>query len=283
MRWCLGEITSAHANGVPTVIVAFPGFQVPLDEHMQSHLQLPGLADLASYNIGLNDLTAALQWLRGQHHVWLQEFRMPALQLIVDELTHTKSHLQQVSDDSQVLILADPSNPEAIAAAYILAEFTSHKIMHSLQTLPTVLLPGDGPGKRKQGAYCLLVCTVNCFLSPCMAEWILEAGYRKCSILPVLADEDFHLPSEDEARGLSSFTRCLLQVAEVNSLDASLYLAMVRAIFIEIMVAFSPRVSSEDDLQFKARKIVRRLEAGPVACELLREPVTSLLASLACH
>ena len=263
MRWCLGEITSAHANGVPTVIVAFPGFQVPLDEHMQSHLQLPGLADLASYNIGLNDLTAALQWLRGQHHLRLQELTMPALQLIVDELTDTKSQLPQVSDHSQVLILADPSNPEAIAAAYILAEFTSHKIMHSLQTLPTVMLPGDGPGKRKQGAYCLLLCTVNCFLSPCVAEWILEAGRKECSILPVLADEDFHLPSEYEAHGCSCFIRCLLQVADLNSLDASLYFTMVRAIFIEIMLPFSPRVSSEDDLHFKASKIARRLQAGP--------------------
>ena len=263
MRWCLGEITSAHANGVPTVIVAFPGFQVPLDEHMQSHLQLPGLADLASYNIGVNDLTAALQWLRGQHHLRLQEFTMPALQLIVGELTQTKSQLQQVSDDSHFLILADPSNPEAIAAAYILAEFTSHKIMHSLQTLPTVMLPGDGPGKRKQGAYCLLLCTVNCFLSPCVAEWILEAGRKECSILPVLADENFHLPSEHEAHGCSCFIRCLLQVADLNSLDASLYFTIVRAIFIEIMLPFSPRVSSEDDLHFKASKIARRLEAGP--------------------
>ena len=185
------------------MIVAFPGFQVPLDENMDSHLQLPGVADLASYNIGFNDLRAALQWLRGQRILWLQEFSMPALQPIVDELTHTKPLPKQVSDDSRVLILADPSNPEAVAAAYILAEFTSHKIMHSLQTLPTVMLPGDGPRKRKQGAYCLLVCSVNCFLSPYMAEWILEAGHKQCSILPVLADEDFHLPSEDEVRRFS--------------------------------------------------------------------------------
>ena len=52
----------------------------------------------------------------------------------------------------------------------------------------------------------------------------------------------------------------------MNSVDASLYFTVLRAIFIEIMLPFSPGVSSEDDLNFKASKIARRLQAGPVSC-----------------
>lgn len=262
-KWCLGEITTARVNNVPTVILGLADFELPNHCCLDTHLGLVNTSDLANYGISIEDLKDTINWLETVKCFPLEDFSLSALQSIVDELKGVKPALSPVADstdstDSDCLILSDPSNTEAMATAYILAAMTSHQIMHTQQTLPRVVVKGEKlPAITvKHGASraisCLLVCTRLCFHSKQMADWLLEAySAGSCRVLPIVSSEDFELPSVNMGHSLSLG----------NSTDVSLYLSILQSLFLEITLPFLPQKSSEDDLKWKARRILQRLEA----------------------
>lgn len=279
-KWCLGEITTARVNNVPTVILGLADFELPNHCCLDTHLGLVNTSDLANYGISIEDLKDTINWLETVKCFPLEDFSLSALQSIVDELKGVKPALSPVADstdstDSDCLILSDPSNTEATATAYILAAMTSRQIMHTQQTLPRVVvkeekLPAITVKHGASGAIsCLLVCTRLCFHSKQMADWLLQAYSLDCRVLPIVSSEDFELPSVNMGHSLS-----------LNSTDVTLYLTILQSLFLEITLPFLPQKSSEDDLKWKAHRILQRLEDGDVPdlatrCLYIRSTFTS--------
>ena len=276
-KWCLGEITTARVNNVPTVILGLADFELPNHCCLDTHLGLVNTSDLANYGISIEDLKDTINWLETVKCFPLEDFSLSALQSIVDELKGVKPALSPVADstdstDSDCLILSDPSNPEAMATAYILAAMTSRQIMHTQQTLPRVVvkeekLPAITVKHGASGAIsCLLVCTRLCFHSKQMADWLLQAYSLDCRVLPIVSSEDFELPSVNMGHSLS-----------LNSTDVTLYLTILQSLFLEITLPFLPQKSSEDDLKWKAHRILQRLEAwdGGITFALLNQAIPS--------
>jgi hypothetical protein len=48
-KWCLGEITTARVNNVPTVILGLADFELPKHCCLDTHLGLVNTSDLANY------------------------------------------------------------------------------------------------------------------------------------------------------------------------------------------------------------------------------------------
>eukprot|EP00435_Cladocopium_sp_Y103_P026252 s1980_g6.t1 len=265
-KWCLGEITTARLNNVPAVVLGLAGFELP-NHCLDVHLGLVNISDLANYGISMEDLKDTINWLRTVKCFRLEDFSLSALQSIVEELKGVKTAVSPAayltdSADSDCLILSDSSNTEAMATAYILAAMTSQQIMHTQQTLPRVVMKGEKlPAVAvEHGAggacSCLLVCTQLCFHSKQMADWLLQAYRLECRVLPIVASEDFELPSVNMGHSLQSVLG--------HSIDVTLYLTILRSLFLEITLPFLPQKSSEEDLKWKARRIVQRLEDGDV-------------------
>ena len=79
-----------------------------------------------------------------------------------------------------------------------------------------------------------------------MINWIIQSYHfaLHCRVLPIIADEDFHVP------GAMSDFRTLAQSPHVFAQAESLldYLAVVRVLFTQIASRFSARYSSETTL-----------------------------------
>ncbi|CAE7862881.1 unnamed protein product, partial [Symbiodinium microadriaticum] len=64
-KWCIGEICTARAHDVHTVLVKWPEYTDP-DEFFISNMEsiIPGVRDLANYNISMGDVRESLRFLQ---------------------------------------------------------------------------------------------------------------------------------------------------------------------------------------------------------------------------
>ena len=266
-KWCLGEITTARLSNVPTVILGLADFELPNHCCLDTHLGLVNISDLASFGISIEDLKDTINWLRTVKCFHLEDFSLSALQSIVEELKGVKTAVSPVADStnstgSDCLILSDPSNTEAMATAYILAATTSRQIMHTQETLPRVVVKGEKlPAITVQdgvsgASSCLLVCTRLCFHSKQMADWLLQAYRLNCRVLPIVASEDFELPGVHMGNSLQSV------LGDSGGLETTFYFSILQSLFLEITLPFLPQKASEEDLKYKAERVVQRLKAG---------------------
>ena len=88
--------------------------------------------------------------------------------------------------------------------------------------------------------------TQDCLQDPSMINWIIQCHHfaLHCRVLPIIADEEFHVPGT-----VSDFHK-LAQSPHVSAQAESLldYLAVVRVLFTQIASRFSTRYSSETTL-----------------------------------
>ena len=110
--------------------------------------------------------------------------------------------------DSQVLVVADICNFEALASALVLREFVMKIQMDSGwelgASIPVVLSKDDYEsffgqnkwrGVPEKAQHLILICTNGVFEHPSVLKMLL-ASEGKMKIMPILSDENFHFPHD---------------------------------------------------------------------------------------
>eukprot|EP00913_Durusdinium_trenchii_P034226 g32031.t1 len=276
-KWCMGEMVVARLEKVDTVLLSFPGFELPDEQFIQRYQKLiPDIGDFASYGFGMLEVKDTLHWLSTVKTLpMFEDFSWDGLNYIINQLTNTYVKLPVSSEKTDCYILADPVNMEAISTGYILAKLITPMIMGSRDTgpvwpvcvilflqesLPVVLsssshhLPHAGHGQDKM--HVILVCTGGCLSSPQLAQWIMQVRFMaNCFVAPVISDDYFQIPSPLNIRQL-------IGQPSLQHLDRSAYAHVLNAIFLEIALPFMPGSASADDLTVRATQIMSRLEPG---------------------
>ena len=253
-KWCMGELVMARLAEVETILLTLPDFGWPDDAFIQSYARIvPDIRDLAAYGLGLSEVQDTLRWLHTvKSHAIAPEFSRHILAATVGKLTgitRVYAETKQQGDSSDYLILADPENMEAMATAEVLGHFLVGIIPE--RGLSARVLAVDGNVSRTDTRL-LLLCTQTCFQSRHIARWLLQARVvPECQLLPVLADEAFHVPRR-HGEGLS-------HPARVENIDDVAYAQIIKAVFLEVALPFIPSQSSEVDLAIRARQVALRL------------------------
>jgi len=256
-KWCVGEMCTARVQRVHSVFLTFPGFVKPDKAFIESYSSIvPDVTELANYNIGLTEVEETLQWVNS-----LQTVEVPALltldsvDRIVSELTNTfrtKSTNQALEPDC--IILADLDNIESASTAYVLLGLLVPMLVGA--GMP-VVLQKEEPLPRSAKAV-LMICSEGCFRSPDVASSLLQIlAVPSCSILPIIAEDGFRFPSQ-------AYYDDLVQNPQLADLDLEQYVRIIKAVFQEIAVVFSPQnySSTQEDLELRAKQVAWRLQSG---------------------
>ncbi|CAE7337311.1 RPS6 [Symbiodinium natans] len=161
-------------------------------------------------------------------------------------------------------ILVDLDNMEAAATAFVLLGLVRKKVMASGGAVPHVLMKEKKVPPSVKAV--LLICSDGCFHSAQVAAWLLQVlTVKNCALLPIIAEDGFRFPSE-------SFYDQLLNVPDLQVFDLATYTGIIRAVFQEIAVVFSPQnySSTAEDLELRATQVAWRLTNGlqPLARKL---------------
>lgn len=270
-KWCVGEICTARIQRVETVVVAFPEYANPDKTFIESYSSIvPDITELANYNLGLVEVEETLRWIST-----LQTIALPALltadavDSLVTDLSGTfKAKSTTASSCPDCIILADLDNLEAAATAYIMLGLLLPKLVGgSHNSMPTVLKKDQKMPKSATSA--LMICSEGCFRSADVASNLLAVkDLKTCCILPIIAEDGFRFPSQ-------AFYEDLVTNRQLSSLDLQSYVQIIKAIFQEIAVVFSPQnySSTQEDLELRSKQVVWRLQSGDL------KPLSSKLAT----
>ncbi|CAL1136495.1 unnamed protein product [Cladocopium goreaui] len=249
-RFCLAEMATAQLCEVPSIVLTWPKFQVP-DENFIKNLsqEVEILNELAKFGIFRADIEGTLWWLQILESIKIPtELTREELGRIVGKLTNTVPKISGfASGETELPVLADPENLEAVSAALILLKCLQPQL--SLDDVMPKLLCDDMKVTRARTA--VLIITKGCFGSPRFAHWLLQVHSQQCSIVPVITEENHDSPSKEELH---------IAIAPLQ-IDAVLYLHVVQAVFRELSVRFVPASfsNSQQDLELHAKKVHSRL------------------------
>jgi hypothetical protein len=255
--WCVGEITAAHVNRVPIVPVMFPGVAFPSDDFIDNfRTHVPDITSLTKHGVDTELVTLALRHLKQREPI---ELRGSVNQTLVGKLgeclaSQMKSlelgpYQELISRESEVAILADGSNYEAMASALILNRLLVPHTAHDSRLIPHVLPKGGVlPSSVKK---LIVLVTTGIFHQKYILEALLHAAKNK--VLPVLAiaDQDFKFPTKDYLLELRQFLKFF-------SDEPELVVSSIEEIFTEVGVLFLPGNNNVELLELKACDIFER-------------------------
>lgn len=267
-KWCLGEMVIARLEKVDTVLLTFPGFELPDEQFMKLyHKLVPDIGDFASYGFGIAEVRETLHWLSSVKQIPVNsDFTEGSLTYIINQLTNTFVSLPATTCRTDMNILADPENMEAISTAHVLAKLMAPLMMGSHISLPTVIANPKqklvaGLADTQSSPHLIVLCTDQCLVSYYYASWLLQARHlRSCFAVPVVADDIFEIPSPVKIGKLVQSSR----LQGLETIDTQAYAHVLKSIFLEIALPFLPAQSSEEDLMVKANQLALRLRSGTV-------------------
>eukprot|EP00438_Fugacium_kawagutii_P002916 Skav230083 [mRNA] locus=scaffold2569:306570:309736:- [translate_table: standard] len=198
-KWCLGEVVTAHLQNVETIVVALPKFSFPDDIFIDAVDNVVGdMNDLAAYGMGRSDVKESLRKLKDQKTVTLpQGFQGSDMAEIIRQLCPQEpggARLGSYLADSgpSCLILANPDDMEAQAAAHVLRTWMFPQLLQRRIAGPFVLSPSERlvSVASEDVKFLIVLCTKGCLQVPTMMSWLIQAhqSSRCCRTLPVIAD-----------------------------------------------------------------------------------------------
>jgi len=258
-KWCVGEMVTAQQNNVNTILLTWPDFTKPDETFIENYTSLvPDVNELAKYGISLSAVHDAFRWLCTVNTQSLPRAINPnTIADVVGSLTPQRMTRKSTSEFStDCPVLADPKDAEAVATAMVLTNFLKPKLLTTNLPPPSLLL--EGSKVPQETCVSLLICSGNCFKSPQVQSWLLEASQLPdCGLIPVIAEDNFLVPSPVMYAELRQEIAMDEEVFEH-------YCRVIKAIFQEIAVVFVPQnySSTHEDLQLRASQAAMRLQAG---------------------
>ena len=276
-KWCVGEMVNARLNKVHSVLLTFPGFVKPDASFIRDYATLvPDVSELSNYNIGLQEVEETLRWIGTISMIEVPGLLNPdSIDDVVSGLSGSKTTRTRgsaSSEDAGCVIAADLDNMEAAATAFVLLGLIRKKVMTGVAgSVPTVLMKKQTITRDAKSV--LLICSEGCFNSRQVAEWLLQVRQaEQCALLPIIAEDGFRFPSQSTYDQL--FTN-----PDLQTLDLEDYVQIIKAVFPEIAVVFSPQnySSTAEDLELRATQVAWRLSNGlkPLAAKAEKKQSTS--------
>ncbi|CAK8985489.1 40S ribosomal protein S6 [Durusdinium trenchii] len=279
-QWCVGEMVTARANGVNTMLLTWPRFLLPDDSFIAKYpMMVPDITELTKYGIGLGDVQDSFRWLATVPQQSLPEQISPtSTHFMVSSLVsfgqsrHSKNQSRgtyQSEFDTNFPVLVDPGNSEAVAAAMVLASLLKPALLGTNLPLPFIQL--GGVKVPQEATRSLLICSSGCFKSEQLQTWLLQASrLPKCCMIPVITQDAFEMPS-------GAFFMELQTTSKLTDgeFPAKFGVKVIKALFQEIAVVFTPEsyASTHQDLQLRAKQAASRLIAN---LQPLEEKVSKL-------
>eukprot|EP00930_Biecheleria_cincta_P022678 TRINITY_DN16531_c0_g1_i1.p1 TRINITY_DN16531_c0_g1~~TRINITY_DN16531_c0_g1_i1.p1 ORF type:complete len:1023 (+),score=128.73 TRINITY_DN16531_c0_g1_i1:127-3069(+) len=268
--WCVGELVVAQSNSVNLIKVVFPDFEPYTKNFIDCYVQhVPDILQLAPEGIDLPMVQNMLHWMQKQKTIYLPESLSE--NVVADLCKHIISGQSgsisppkppAANLNSEVVILADQTNMQAVSTAYILSKMLTPHFAHNPVMLPKVWQEGQTVlGSLKA---MLVICTNGAFEQLTFLNQLIRAEELDALPLPILSSETFRFPT---GRFLQEHRPLAARLSE----DPDAVLALIESVFRSIAVVFQPEHYSSTDqlLATKATEIYQRL-ANPTQ----RRPVT---------
>ena len=221
--WCVGEMTTARLHDVDTVLVVLPCFTWPTDNFFTKYAShVPGISELAKFGISVHMAQMTLSWLHSRPRVRLPpKILLSVADAVAGKLVSRKrgrceyspqpgvestslespaEHVVQQLEDPKALlscnavVIVEQGNWEGVCAALLVRELLVPHLSTALEMVPRVLSKDDSlpPGT----ACALVLCTNGCFDSVHFSKQVLEAAATGVHFIPVVAEGNFHFPTD---------------------------------------------------------------------------------------
>ncbi|CAK9097054.1 unnamed protein product [Durusdinium trenchii] len=270
-KWCVGEMVTARANRVSTLLLTWPDFTLPDETFIENYVRVVlDIVELTKYNISISDVEETFKWLCAQNHVAMPEqLSTMTVNFVLSDLIaeSTPKKKEPVSGrtrgkslfggqvDTGFPILADPFDTESVATGMVLATLLKPRLLGTDLPLPAVLPLGEQVSENARRS--LVICSKDCFKSEHIQTWLLQAcSCPGCCMIPVIAEDAFMMPSD-------AFFTELASKSVLDEQQLQLYVTVIKALFQEIAVVFVPQSysSTQDDLELRASQAALRLTA----------------------
>lgn len=172
---CLGEVTTAHVSGVPTLPLALPGFHMPVDGLVPE--EISWATGLLAHGISLAEVRSAMQWFHGLPRLDVPEALDCAS---LDRIASSIVPGSYEAPMGRVVLLADGANLEALASALVIANL--------LGRLGRELSVATSSHSTSQAQHVLLLLTQGCLQEPRFLQALLAVEKLLVPVTPLLGD-----------------------------------------------------------------------------------------------
>lgn len=262
-KWCVGEMVTARANKVDTLILTWPQYNTPDEKFVSQYSKIvPDIHELSKFGIGLGEVEDTLRWLGTVDTLALpDQINEETSVLMANALAKVKTDRRTYreygtkTESSTCPILVDHNSTEAMACAMVLSAMLKPQLLGTHVSPPTIMRQDAKLGPSTTTS--LFLCSENCFKSQNIMTWMLQAcKISGCCMIPVISEDGFEIPSESS----------LNELATNNSMaeeDVGQFILSIRALFQEIAVVFVPQnySSTHEDLELRAKQAAMRLTA----------------------
>lgn len=262
-KWCVGEMVTARANKVDTLILTWPQYNTPDEKFVSQYSKIvPDIHELSKFGIGLSEVEDTLRWLGTVDTLALpDQINEETSVLMANALAKVKTDRRTYreygtkTESSTCPILVDHNSTEAMACAMVLSAMLKPQLLGTHVSPPTIMRQDAKLGPSTTTS--LFLCSENCFKSQNIMTWMLQAcKISGCCMIPVISEDGFEIPSESS----------LNELATNNSMaeeDVGQFILSIRALFQEIAVVFVPQnySSTHEDLELRAKQAAMRLTA----------------------
>eukprot|EP00419_Tripos_fusus_P079269 CAMPEP_0172946076 /NCGR_PEP_ID=MMETSP1075-20121228/226868_1 /TAXON_ID=2916 /ORGANISM="Ceratium fusus, Strain PA161109" /LENGTH=702 /DNA_ID=CAMNT_0013807527 /DNA_START=484 /DNA_END=2592 /DNA_ORIENTATION=+ len=262
--WCIGEMNTAKAQGIPTVVVAMPDFNEPSDdfiEHLEDHVQDLESVYCGSSGITLEDLKETLRWVR-----LLPRIDMPKGTLSLEHVDNLVKHIicgktgrvnseyEPAKPGCSLFMLANRSNSEAVATGLVLQAMLLPHLISAGRLFPHMLRTQE---RLPSTAKVVMVLCSNGFLADdFLLSQLLNAKKLHAWVFPVVCEEAFHFPPQEEDQIYNDLKAAHdVSFSEVQLKEIA---GCVWSMFREIAVTFVPHHSTDSVLQASVQDLARR-------------------------
>jgi len=267
--WCVGEIVTANANGVPALKLILDDFTHPDATFIEKYGELVGdLSGLTERGISVPKIQIALGWLSSLTYVCLpSSLSKRSMQEIASSVVN--GHRTSIakgpkpsasveitarpdieSEDQQTIILCDIENNESVATALILQMLLASRLAHKPELVPHVL------GKRLPRVVktLIIICTDGALQQPHIQSVLMVAGAQNAKYIPILGCDSFRFPTKNFLDGIRQGAMACA-TDEVEQLSR-----LIGEVFKSIAIVFEPQAysSSEQVLAAKADAVAER-------------------------
>jgi len=261
-KWCVGEMVTARSHKTHSVLLMWPDFKKPDKIFIENYESIvPDITELANYNIGIPEVMETMHWVNTLETIEVPGLLTPeGIDHVVSSMTGTirAKSTSAAHENPDCIIVSDLDNMEAAATAYILLGLVVTKLMGGTKNNMPTVLQKDRSTVPPTACSCMVICSDGCFKSFQFADWMMQvAGLEGCCVLPIIAEDGFRFPAQ-------SFYDELQTLPQLEMLDIKTYTRLIKAIFQEIAVVFSPQnySSTAEDLDLRAKQVAWRLNSG---------------------
>mmetsp|Transcript_92658 Transcript_92658/g.281348 ORF Transcript_92658/g.281348 Transcript_92658/m.281348 type:complete len:317 (-) Transcript_92658:36-986(-) len=267
--WCIGELVTAHINGVAMAPVVFPDFQTPDEEFIENYHKHVDINCLSPHGISLEMVQKMLRWLISLPTLDLpQQLSNMVVQSVAEKLVRKEfgGPLSQGKsmrlEASSVAVVVDHTNLESACCGLVLSKLLARHTVHDVAKVPYVV-PSFDEVPAKGISTCIFVLSNGVFSQPDFIRAMMAAASQNARIIPIISEDGFRFPSKAMLEEIRSTAPEFLGRNKIE-LDPDSLVFLIQDMFKEIAIVFAPQdySSTEDLLATKAADCADRLLNG---------------------